>query len=541
MMMTTPSRIKPPLAAGLNRASGLADRLAGAWLLSEGTGQVVHDFSGYHRDGTFSGGPLWQPASFGPTVEFDGNNDWISMGNCLNLGLDDITVLVLVRYSTDQPEEYQGDHIGAIAGKGYLGPDSGYGLSVSTGNKIYWQVRNQSTVFSVGSDGALNDGQWHVVTAVCDRDSATGVRLYIDGVRQSATANPTSIAGLNLTSPAAFAIGSRQDSNLAWTWDFLGRVGAVYVWKRVLTETEIGQLYREPFALVAHRRTAAAFAVPPGAIIDLAGVASGISWASASLQAVRSLSGSATAHTAAVGVLRRARPTMRQDESPWRREVLGNGMTANAFKLGTMLTRGWFWVRRGGCAALYRGGSLREVDLSRIVHVAGAESREIPLPTSLSHPAGSTHCYLLRRFNDCGHQERTTTAAVTLRIEPDGQPAPPTPNGIFDLKGEQIGGSRLRLSWFYSPLDQETMPQEFNIYWDSATGQVDLEDPIATIPYQGCRFYQYETASLDVGLYRFVVRSCGADSVEGLSSAMVTCPVIALGAEMPAILRSQVL
>ncbi len=541
MMITTPSRIKPPTAAGLNRASGLADRLAGTWLLSEGTGQVVHDLSGYHRDGTFGGGPLWQPAPFGPAVAFDGTDDWISMGNCLNLGIDDITVLVLVQYSADQPEEWQGDHIGAIAGKGYLGFDSGYGLSVGAGSKISWQVRNQDTVFSVGSDGALNDGQWHVATAVCDRDSVTGVRLYVDGVRQSATADPTSIAGLNLTSPAAFAIGSRQDSNLAWAWDFLGRVGAVYVWKRVLTETEIGQLYREPFALVAHRRTAAAFAVLPGAIIDLAGVASGISSASASLQAVRNLSGSAAVQTAAAGVLRRARRAVWQDESPWRREVLGNGMTANAFKLGTMLTRGWFWVRRGGCAALYRGDSLRDVDLSRIVHVADPESREIPLPTYLSHPAGSTHCYLLRRFNDCGHQERTTTAAVILRIEPDGQPAPPAPNGIFDLKGEQISGSRLRLSWFYSPLDQETMPQEFNIYWDSAASQVDLEHSIATIPYQGCKFYQYETASLDAGLYRFVVRPRRADAVESLFTATVACPVAATILETAEVLHSEVL
>ncbi len=539
MMVTTSSKIKPPIA-GLNRACPLTDRLAGGWLLHEGTGQAAHDLNGYHHDGTFSGGPLWRVAAFGPAVEFDGNDDWISMGNCLDLGADDITVFVLVQYSAEQPEQWEGEHIGAIAGKGYLGPDSGYGLSIGAGNKICWQVRNQGTVFNVVSDSALNDGQWHVAVAVCDRDSATGMRLYIDGVRQSATADPTSIAGLNITDPAAFALGSRQDSNLAWAWDFLGRVAAVYVWKRVLTETEIGQLHREPFALFARRRTAAAFTASSGTVIDLAGMACGISSASASLQTTCSLAGIATAHTVAVGVLRRARAATLQDESTWRREALCNGMTFNAFKLGTVFMQGWFWVRRDGCAAVYRGDSIHQVDLSRLIDVADAECQEIPLPTYLSHPAGSTYCYLVRRFDSCGRQEKTSTAAVILRIGPDGQLAPPAPNGIFDLKGEQISGRRLRLTWFYHPLNQETAPQEFNLYSDGATGQVDLEHPIATIPYQGRKFYQYETASLDAGLHRFVVRPRGADSVESLSSATVTCPVIALAPEAPTILCSLV-
>jgi len=258
MMIATPSRIKPPVAAGLSQAHPLADRLVGCWLLNEGTGQIVRDTSGHHRDGSFSGGPLWQPGAFGWAVDFDGNDDWISMGNCLDLGTDDVTVLALVQYSAaDQPEQSEGDHIAAIAGKGYLSSSSGYGLSVGAGNKICWQVRNQSTLFSIASDSALNDGRWHVVAAVCDRDNPTGVRLYIDGVRQSATADPTSIAAINLTGPMAFAIGSRQDSSLTWAWDFLGRVAVVSVWKRVLTEAEIGQLCREPFAVFARRRRVA--------------------------------------------------------------------------------------------------------------------------------------------------------------------------------------------------------------------------------------------------------------------------------------------
>jgi hypothetical protein len=231
---------------------------------------------------------------------------------------------------------------------------------------------------------------------------------------------------------------------------------------------------------------------------------------------------------------------MLQDESLWFREALFNGMTSNAFKLGTMLTQGWFWIRRGGATAIYRGDGISQVDLSRLVHVADSETKEVPLPTHLSHPADSTHCYLVRRFDSDGRQEKTTAGAVTVRIGPNGGLAPSVPNGLFDLKGKQISGRRLRLTWFYDPLDQETAPQEFSVYSDGVISQVDMGYPIAMILYHGRRLYQYETASLDVGLHRFVVRPHGADSRESFFSAMVVCAVTVFVPEAPTILYSGV-
>jgi hypothetical protein len=537
MMTAISSRIKPPVAAQPSPAHPLADHLAGCWLLNEGAGQMVRDTSGQHHDGSLSGNLAWMPDAFGPAVECDGYDDWISMGNCLNLGTDDVTLLALVRYSAaDQPEQWEGDHIAAIAGKGYLGPSSGYGLSIGAGNKICWQVRNQGTVFSIASNSALNDGQWHAAVAVCDRDSSTGLRLYIDGVPQSATANPTSIAGIDIADSAAFAIGSRQDTSLAWAWDFLGRVAAVYVWKRVLTETEIGLLQREPFALFARRRTPACFAFPGGAVVDFAGSAHGVSSASATLQVVRSLSGFSVARATAMAVLRKAGCVALPGTRSRLRDALSNGMTSTAFKLGTMLTHGWFWARRRGCTAIYRGPSITEVDFNHILQVADPLSKEIALPTHLSHPPGSTHCYLVRRFNGCGDQERTTTAAVTICIGPEGQLVQSAPNAVLGLKGQWIDGHRLRLTWFYSPLGQKAAPQEFHIYWDDGTGPMDLEHPFATVPYGGCRFYQWETEPLGDGQYTFVVRSCDATHVENMSPAIVVRSMTGPVPEAPTIL-----
>ncbi|MCX5647018.1 MAG: hypothetical protein NTZ17_20405 [Phycisphaerae bacterium] len=537
MMTAISSRIKPPVAARPSPAPPLADHLAGCWLLNEGAGQVVRDISGQRHDGSFSGHPAWTPGAFGPAVEFDGNDDWIGMGNCLNLGTDDVTLLALVQYGpADQPEQWQGDHIAAIAGKGYLTPSGGYGLSIGAGNKICWQVRNQSTVFNVASDSTLNDGLWHVAVAVCDRDSATGMRLYIDGVRQSATADPTSVAGIDVTDPAAFAIGSRQDTSMVWAWDFLGRVAAVCVWKCVLTEAQIGQLQREPFALFARRRALACFTFPAGTIVDLASSAHGVSSASATLQIIRGLSGVSAAHATATAVLRKAGSVTLPGARPRLRDALFNGMTSTAFKLGTILTQGWFWACRRGGTAIYRGPSITQVDFNHILQVADPQSKEIVLPVHLSHPPGSTHCYLVQRFNGCGDQERTTAAAVMVRIGPDGQLARPAPNAVLVLQGQRTGGRRLRLTWFYPPLDQEVAPQEFHVYWDSGAGPLDLEHRRATVPYEGCRFYQWETEPLGDSPYTFAVCSCGVNHVESMSLVSVVCPRTDLAPEAPTIL-----
>jgi len=231
-MTTTQSRMEPAVCASVPPTHPLARALAGCWLLNEGAGATAPDAGGRHHDGAFSGAPTWSQSPFGHAVEFDGADDWIAMGacldlgtddsqgpfgravefdgaddwiamgDCLDLGTDDITVLALVRYSAaSQPDAWSGSHYGAIAGRGYLSASKGYGLLVDASNRIGWQVRNGASCFTVASDAALNDGLWHLAIGVWDRDSTTGVRLYIDGVRQTATADATTLDGIDLAGP----------------------------------------------------------------------------------------------------------------------------------------------------------------------------------------------------------------------------------------------------------------------------------------------------------------------------------------------------
>lgn len=554
MLAKTQSRIKPAIPAEVDSSHSLARGLAGCWLLNEGVGQIVHDASGHRHDGSLSGNPGWSTGLFGHAIYFDGNDDWISMGNCLNLGTDDITVLALVRYSAiSQPDSWGEYRIGAIAGKGYVdGSSAGYGLYVSTDNRVHWQICRQMDGFEATSDGVLNDGQWRLVIGVCDRDSTAGVRLYVDGVRQGATADATALNGIALNGSRAFAVGSRQDeANGTWFWDLAGSVALVCVWKRVLAEAEIRNLHQDPFGLFVARHAIARLTASPGSLRQCTGVIHGSASASAMMRVTHALASRSVASASIGGTLivvgivplsgkvssraglRAALCTttsqvppkgVPQAERAWRKEALFNGMTPAAFKLGTVLTQGWFWVRHRGCTAVYRGSGITQVDLARILYVAEPDAREIRLPTYLSHTAGSTHCYLVRRFNSCGDEDRTKAAAAALHIGSDGHLAEPRPNVVVRFTAEQTSGTGLRLAWFYCPLDQGIAPGWFDIY-RRGTGAITPDIPIGITDYKGRRYCCYHSDTLVDGQYTFVVSAASAEGLEGVSSIPLVCQI----------------
>lgn len=200
------------------------------------------------------------------------------------------------------------------------------------------------------------------------------------------------------------------------------------------------------------------------------------------------------------------------------RDALFTGMTANAFRLGTVLTAGWFWLRVKGCSVLYRGECMDAIDFGNVLAVVDLDSEEISPATYLQHEADSTCFYLVRRVNCCGYLEHTLLAAVKVSIDTEGDLVKPRPNRVLDVRARQIGADSIRIVWFYCPLDQESLPSLFRIYFDNGTEQIDYEDPIASVSYIGQRYYCFETEPLDPGDYLFCVRAEDTAGAEGSSS-----------------------
>ena len=208
------------------------------------------------------------------------------------------------------------------------------------------------------------------------------------------------------------------------------------------------------------------------------------------------------------------------------KEALFGGMSANAFKLGTVLTLGWFWTRDTGCSVLYRPADMEQTDSAQVLAVADLDAGTISPPDYLPHNDNENYFYVVRRINGCGYQEYTTAAAAKVSIDADGNLAEPQPNKIFAGRAEQTDGNKVRLIWYYCPVGQKTGPARFFIYCDGGAGQIDYENPIAEIDYDRRRFYSYETGALGAGRYLFAVRAADAGGIENDSFAHLEIQLI---------------
>jgi hypothetical protein len=182
---------------------------------------------------------------------------------------------------------------------------------------------------------------------------------------------------------------------------------------------------------------------------------------------------------------------------------------------------------------------MEEIDFADILAVAEQDDSEISPPGYISHSSGSTYFYIIRRFNSCGYQERTLAAAVKVSIESNGEPAEPKPNKVFDSISGCVDGSKIRLVWFYCPIEQKSQPVCFNIYYDNRTGQIDYQNSLAKIGYKGRKFYSFQSGTLEAGKYLFAIRAEDAGGLENNSLAQLKIHLDTINLNAINILRAE--
>jgi hypothetical protein len=482
--------------------------------MNEGTGNTVFDLSGNRNPGNITGA-TWASGKFGSALNYDGTSDEVNFGDVLNNILTTgFTFSIWLNISSN-----------AAAGIRYIlnksnGSSSGGGFMLVQGgtsagqNKIgLWLFDGSapSPYFLTSATLPLNQDVHLVVT--WDGTTASGsIKIYFNGLRQ---AGVESLYGTTpITNNFDLRIGPQDGGTLTVT----GTVDNLNIFNRALSASEIALLSREPFCMFAGSGK------PPligGQIVNITGASAGLSSLSATSKTIRKTKGTIAGFTAVDGLLSITVESPPDIEMSWLREALFNGMTANAFKLGTALSLGWFWARIAGYSALYRGYNMEEIDFANILAVAELDDSEISPPGYISHNSGSTYFYIIRRFNSCGYQERTLAAAVKVSIESNGEPAEPKPNKIFDSISGPVDGSKIRLIWFYCPIEQKSQPVCFNIYYDNRTGQIDYQNPLAKIVYKGRKFYSFQSGTLEAGKYLFAIRAEDSGGLENNSLAQL--------------------
>jgi Concanavalin A-like lectin/glucanases superfamily len=189
-MPTMRVRTRSLAAAGLATAAlAVAPAVAGAdgfplvgwWPMNEGSGQVVHDWSGHGNNGTLgnssgvdSQDPSWIPGVFfGSALRFDGN-DIVQIPDSTTLDPQKITVSAWFRGTTSPGiNKY-------VISKGSVQCDhASYGLYTSSTGGMAFYVSDSSTWHrSPEAPASVWDGKWHNAAGTYDGQT---VRLFIDG------------------------------------------------------------------------------------------------------------------------------------------------------------------------------------------------------------------------------------------------------------------------------------------------------------------------------------------------------------------------
>ena len=237
---------KPPLGSTINWGHPLARGLVGSWLMNEGSGNLVQDYSGNGNHGTCmnmspqSATSGWGPGPHGSAVYLDGSNDYIVAGVSPILRPTAFTISVTFTLLGVSASNYQ-----AIVSNTVYGHYYGYGLMVGPAAKIRMSVQSSSasSYTAIPNDGyQLSFNRKYIVMVTYNYRE---LNLYIDNILVAQVITPVTIA---YETGDNFRIGSFAGTPGAGAY-FNGLVSDVGLYNCALTAQEGMDLYRSPYCM----------------------------------------------------------------------------------------------------------------------------------------------------------------------------------------------------------------------------------------------------------------------------------------------------
>ncbi|MBD3300461.1 MAG: hypothetical protein GF347_03860 [Candidatus Moranbacteria bacterium] len=203
----------------------------GGWNFDEGTGDTVTDLSG-NCDGTLYNGTEWDEGVSGSGLDLESDNNEYVEGNCTLVIDYPFTVSAWIKI--EDPLTQDGV-VFAIADSTKL--NSYYGIYIRPDGYAVIAARKGKKVKTAVSASTVDDGEWHLITGVFAGKKDRSI--YIDGVFET---NNDSSVNYNQTADR-WSIG--RWPNRDPTDYFEGKIDSVRFYDKVLTDSEISQLYDE--------------------------------------------------------------------------------------------------------------------------------------------------------------------------------------------------------------------------------------------------------------------------------------------------------
>ena len=231
------ARNKARIAKGKQFSSiikhSIGDQLVGEWNFEDDdTLAIAADSSGFNNGGVFYGDTHYVEGVMGKALEFDGNGDYVQIGN---LGIEDnYTAEVWIKANALTGGGDYGNYgftimASAAGGGGYplwllaKGPEV----------KLYAFTSNISG-YGITTDAGLTTNKWFHIAVIATKSG--DAKIYVNGVEKlSFTANATNFTNM-------FTIGDLRPNRHI---HFNGQIDNIRVYSKVLTSAQIQQHYAE--------------------------------------------------------------------------------------------------------------------------------------------------------------------------------------------------------------------------------------------------------------------------------------------------------
>src|SRR3989338_2412744 len=188
------------------------------WKFDEGQGQTAYDDSTNNNDGTLGTGsgsdvsdPTWTAGDqclSGKCLKFDGTNDYIDggTGTSLDPGTGEFTAELWAKTSTKAADQ----HLISKMKNGSNWP--GYTMYIQ-GTTGYFLSELRADGIDYNSQISIDyvDSQWHQFVLTVTPNSATGKKLYVDGVLKDTTSTSGLTASISTTN--SLFIGKYRDAS----------------------------------------------------------------------------------------------------------------------------------------------------------------------------------------------------------------------------------------------------------------------------------------------------------------------------------------
>lgn len=223
--------------AAVTQKSASEDGLVGYWRFEENTGTAAGDMSGSGNTGTLTNGPTWVDGRYGKGINFDGTNDYVSVGSPASL--DDIATLTTCAWI--YPETLPADGAYRVIDEKTSGTGGWAFIAYNSGGTLYPGLYRDFSTYDgywFGTQGITLNVWTHVCLTYDNSSVSNDPVFYIGGASMGATEIYTPIGTANSDAPSTLAIGAYTSA-----YYFDGAIDEVRIYNRILMASEISAVY----------------------------------------------------------------------------------------------------------------------------------------------------------------------------------------------------------------------------------------------------------------------------------------------------------